>query len=103
MKSLVTMARETTDMQPERKREAVSVRNIRFFRISDSCGASESLLLQVVGAHIFDSLRVQRKISQYGTLILLRKLLGERTRSRRDLMSFWHLKEIEQQEESTCR
>ncbi|VDO60799.1 unnamed protein product [Heligmosomoides polygyrus] len=81
VKSLVTMARETTDMQPERKREAVSV----------------------VGAHIFDSLRVQRKISQYGTLILLRKLLGERTRSRRDLMSFWHLKEIEQQEESTCR
>ncbi|PIO52934.1 hypothetical protein TELCIR_25751, partial [Teladorsagia circumcincta] len=43
VKSLVKMARDTTDMQPERKREAV----------------------MVVGAHIHDSLRVQRKLAQY--------------------------------------
>ncbi|KJH50603.1 Innexin [Dictyocaulus viviparus] len=44
VKSLVRMARETSDMQPERKREAVAV----------------------VGAHIHDSLRVQRRFSQFG-------------------------------------
>ncbi|KAE9419475.1 hypothetical protein Angca_006650 [Angiostrongylus cantonensis] len=46
VKSLVRMARDTTNMQLDRKREAVAV----------------------VGAHIHDSLRVQRRISQFNGL-----------------------------------